>query len=155
MRVWHYTTSASLEGILKDGEIRCDKIYLKGEIPVVWLSTNPNWEETVRKAFQDRETGIMSKAFSREGILEHGFSPIRIEIDSHATKITHWKDHRKKIPSKFAHGLEVAAKKWGANPAEWWVSYKPIPIINFISPIECWDGKQWITAYKKEMKGGD
>jgi hypothetical protein len=150
MRIWHYTTSAALEGIFKDGEIKCDRLLLEGEIPSVSLSTNPNWEETVRKVLEDEVTGIQTKALSRDDLFKVGYQPVRIEINPRKVKITDWKTHCKKVPKKISHGLEDAAKEWGANPAEWWVSYNPIPISSFISPIEVWDGKKWVEAIKKE-----
>lgn len=150
MRIWHYTTWEGLEGIASDGLIKCDRIYLKGEIPGVWLSTNANWEETVRKAIVSKETGLQTVPFSRDDLFKHGITPIRIEINSKKVNIVDWKTHCKKIPKKIIQGLEDAAKEWGANPNEWRVSYKPIPVNSFISPIEQWDGKKWIEALTKD-----
>jgi len=149
MRIWHYTTDAALEGIFSDGEIKRDRIYLKGEIRCVWLSTNANWEETVRKTIQDIKTGVESAPLSRDALFSAGFFPIRIEINPRTVKITDWKTHCKKIPKKIAQGLECAAKDWGANPDEWRVSYKSIPVKSFVSPVERWDGKRWIKAFTK------
>jgi len=149
MRLWHYTTSAALRGIFNDGEIKCDRILIKGEIPCVCLSTNPNWEETVRKVHENKKTGVKSEPLSRDGILKSGFSPIRIEIDPSKVNIIDWKTHCKKIPQNIAQGLEDTAKEWGADPKEWWFSYKPISIDCFISPIESWNGKKWVAAIKK------
>jgi hypothetical protein len=149
MKVWHYTTYGALEGIFSDGEIKCDRIYLEGEIGGVWLSTNVNWEQTVRKKIRNTETGVESKLLSRDALLKAGVSPIRIEINPRAVKIADWKTHCKKIPKKIAKGLECAATGWGANPDEWWISYKPIPVKSFLSPIEVWDGQRWIEAFTK------
>ena len=151
-RIWHYTTADALEGIFGDGEIKCDRIYLEGEIRCVWLSTNASWEETVRKAVRNMKTGEQSAPLSRDALFNAGFSPVRIEINTRSVKITDWKTHCKKIPKKVAQGLECAAKSWGGNPEDWRVSYKPIPVKSFVSPIEAWDGKRWIEAFKRERK---
>lgn len=146
MRIWHYTTFDALEEIFHDGKIRCDTIIIEGEIPCVWLSTNARWEESVRKTLYDPTTGIETPALSRDGLFKAGILPIRIEINHRNVKITDWEIHCKKIPKKIAQELEHTAQEWGANPEEWWVSYQPIPIKSFVSPIEMWDGKQWIKS---------
>jgi hypothetical protein len=149
MRIWHYTTWPALEGIFNDGLIKRDRIYLSGEIPGVWLSTNANWEETVRKAIISKKTGLQTIPFSRDDLFKHGITPIRIEIDTKKVNIVDWKTHCKKLSKNISQSLEVIAKQWGANPIEWRVSYKPIPVKSFISPIEQWDGKKWIEALTK------
>ena len=146
MRAWHYTTHEALEGIFIEGKIRRDRIYLKGEIPGVWMSTNENWEETVRKSIRDKETSKETSALSRDALYEAGFIPIRIEINPNKVELHDWKSHCKKIPKKIVRALESAAKEWGANPDEWRVSYNEIPVDCFLSPIERWDGQRWVEA---------
>ena len=153
MKVWHYTTSKALEGIFNDGVLECDRIYIKGEIPCIWLSTNSNWEETVRKKIQNAKTGVETKALSRNDLLKFGVAPIRIEINPKAIKIVNWKIHCKKIPKNIIQALEDVAKEWGANPSEWWVSYKPIPVNRFAS-IETWNGETWVEVFKKGQADG-
>lgn len=110
----------------------------------------PTMGRNREKKIGDKDTGIETKLLSREGLLSAGFMPIRIEINPRSVKIIDWKAHTKKIPKNLAVALEKTAREWGANPAEWWISYKPIPVKSFISPIEGWDGKQWVTIFKKE-----
>jgi hypothetical protein len=149
MRLWHYTTENVLEKIFHDGEIKCSEVYLPGEITGVWLSTNTNWEETVRKAIRNVTSGQQSAAFSRDELFKAGFIPIRIEINHRTVKIADWKAHCKKISKYVAQTLELRAKEWSANPEEWYVSYKPISVRRILFPIEKWDGKRWIVAITK------
>lgn len=151
MRIWHYTTWDALEGIFNDGEIHYERTYHESDIRCVWLSTNTNWEETVRKGIKNTETGIVSVG-SRDALFNAGFSPTRIEINLRAVKIADWKTHCKKLSKRYAQGLEIAAKVWGANPLDWWVSYKPIPVKSFASSIEEWDGKRWIKHSRNKVK---
>lgn len=143
-RIWHYTTLGALQGILKEGKIRCDEIYIEGEIPCVWLSVNQNWEETVRKSIKGTDKDIETPPLSRDDLFSKGFYPIRIQINPRKTKLSRWKTHCQKIPNSIARVLEAGAKDWGADPKEWWVSYSPIPVTGFILPIEIWNGKEWI-----------
>lgn len=150
MRFWHYTTSHSFKGIMGSEKIKCDKKIIQGKISCVFLSTNSKWEEVVRKAHLNKKTCSQSKPLSTEGIYNAGFFPIRIEINPDKVSITDWQTHCKKIPLKISLALEKTAKEWGANPAEWWVSYEPIPIDSFIFPIEMWNGRHWVAAIEKE-----
>lgn len=143
-KIWHYTTLGALQGIINEGKIRCDQIYIDGEIPCVWLSVNQNWEETVRKSIKSTEEGVGTSQLSRDDLFSEGFYPIRIQVDPRIIKLSSWKSHCKKIPKTIIQILEAAAKDWGANPNEWRVSYSPIPLTSFILPIEIWNGKEWI-----------
>jgi len=46
-------------------------------------------------------------------------------------------------------GLVQTAKKWGANPKEWYVVYEDVLLSN-ISLIQMWNSEEWISM----MKGG-
>jgi hypothetical protein len=146
VRVWHYTILGAASSIIRDGEIKCAEAYVKDEIRGVWLSTNPNWEETVRKAFRNTVTGVVSSPLSRDPLFRAGSTPTRIEIDLSTVKVTDWKTHRKKTTKKFAQQLEAIAKEWGANPDEWLISYKSIRTKSFVSPIEVWNGERWVVG---------
>ena len=57
MKIYHYTTGFAANKITADGEIKTTGLYIcKNEKPAVWFSTNPNWDETVRKSLTDKKT---------------------------------------------------------------------------------------------------
>lgn len=148
MRFWHYTAYPSLVKIVDDRTIRRDRTVVVGnEFSVVWLSTNPNWEETVRKSLLNTQTGKETGPLSRDELSKQGFPPVRIEVNQNLVNIRSWRHYKKNgdISRKNATSLEKLAKRWGANPKEWHVSYEDIPLASCLIPIEIWTSRgEWV-----------
>lgn len=125
-RYWHYT--AVLEKIIASGEIRTTSV---GRAPTVkaavWLSTNPNWERTVRKRLYIPGSGHSGKLVSRDGLLKAGFQPARIEVSPELPFIT-WQEYRNLSgdSAKELNAMEWIARDWGADPQEWRVLFNSI-----------------------------
>lgn len=51
-----------------------------------------------------------------------------------------------------AEDLEKTARKIGANPREWWVTYKPVSIFCCLAPIEIWNGYEWVDIETINIK---
>ena len=49
LRLWHYTPACRLPAIIKSGHIKLQTYTYENEKPVVWFSSNPNWENSVTK----------------------------------------------------------------------------------------------------------
>ena len=148
MRLWHYTFIQSFYNMTQDGVIKTSSTVRISEMekPVIWLSSNPVWEETVRKALRDPETGEISEALSRDELFQRGYPAVRIKTNSELVAVRSWRHFKKYsgIPKKEAKALAQVALKWGANPKEWWVSYEDIPLTSCLLPIEIWNGSKWI-----------
>ena len=150
MRLWHYTIYHTFRKIVESGEIKTHTTARLNEKPVVWLSSNPIWEETVRKAIRNPETEEISMALSRDELFKRDFPAVRIEINTELVVIRSWRNFKKYggISKKEAKGLEKVAIKWGANPKEWWVSCDNIPLRSCIWPIEIWNEKEWLALQR-------
>jgi len=150
MRFWHYTVYPSFLKILEDGQINY-AMRIANERPAVWLSTNPDWEETVRKAIGNRSTGEESEPLSRDELFAEDFIPVRLEIDPDSVKLFSWRNFKKNSGASRAtiKALEKSAKQWGANPKEWYVCYEPILITSCLLPIEIWHGNEWIDIERE------
>jgi len=144
MKYWHYTVCQSFEKIERSGEIQQSLCHDLHEIPAVWFSSNPDWEETVRKAIRDKKTGEVTKPLSRDELFQEGFAPVRIEISPDLVSLRTWKNHKKKsgITKKCSKALEKTAIDWGADPAEWFVSYAPVKMETW-KAVEIWSGEKW------------
>lgn len=156
-RYWHYTTHAALEGIFDQGVIRlANKFVVEKEMPAVWFSSNPEWEETVRKSIKDTGTGKEIGPFSRDDLLQHGFMPVRLELNpehiNNGIQLVGWKKYKQisGISKKFAKSLEKTALDWGSNPKEWRASFKPVPIVDNCFIPECWNGEEWMAMVLKK-----
>lgn len=96
LRYWHYTTFQAFKKILNDKEIRpANKGVYGSELPAVWFSTNPEWEETARKAIRDKQKGNQTHALSRDELFNAGVPPVRIEVNPSQTLLQNWKYHKK------------------------------------------------------------
>jgi hypothetical protein len=162
-RYWHYTVYQHLKKIAESGEIRPTAKYTEyGEIAVVWFSTNPVWEETVRKSIKDTETSKQIGPLSRDGLSERGLHPVRIEVNPTLVDIRSWNNFKKRsgISKPGIKSLIKSAKHWGADPKEWWVSYEAVPSRSWLS-IEIWVGRKWVdmetflSAHSNASQGND
>jgi hypothetical protein len=157
-RFWHYTTITALSQILLDGEIKpTGHFRLKNttdDLMLVWFSTNPKWEEAVRKKIFDKDTGWTTKTFSRDDIFRRGVNPVRIEIDGERITVRSWRDLKKEgiVDKGFLRGREYFAMMWGSNPKEWWYCVDPVQISDFLS-IGIWNGLRWVDRSRDEFLG--
>lgn len=135
MNYYHYTVWEHAKSIIRDGLIKkeksrgelLDQFTKEGDIfwlkvyqnvpdfiPVLWLSSNEWWEETVIK-----KMGI-------SGIKEHAYlKPVRFMINPNAVKIKRWTEY-KRIDPEHARGL--ARLKGKADCYQWFWTEEPIAI---------------------------
>ena len=148
MKIWHYTVGVHLKSILESKQIKPATAYISdNEKPVVWLSSNPNWEETANKAIM-KDGEVIS--LSRIETAKYCGNLFRIEVDS--TLLYNWEYFKNKsgIDKKTSKALEDVAYKQGANPNDWWVCFEPISIYDCID-IEILINDKWVSI--SEYKG--
>lgn len=159
-RYFHYTVYGKLPSIMKIGYLKCATIGVLGGIkPAVWFSTNTSWEETVRKQWRNKE-GTTTEPLSRDELFKLGFkcegkevdkttitefTPVRIEVDYQQAKLKSWNNYKKTSgeSKESLNALVKQAKKWGASPKEWYVSYEPISLDCTLT-AERWNGFEWV-----------
>lgn len=145
--VYHYTTGDRLVSIFESGQITPATAGVHPpEIPAVWLSTAPQWENTASKGII--ENGERRAATFQEMIEDAG-SLCRIQIDPAAVSLIWPLKMREKLRIHKAQlgALLSSARACGANPAEWRAVAGPIPIEAVLS-IELtkeWDPLVWVT----------
>jgi hypothetical protein len=149
-RVFHYTVLEYCQSIFIDGEIRVATKYVPANVkPVVWFTTNPDWDETANK---DVDFGDGSTEFlNRQSMWEKGIHPIRIEIDPKKVSLRSWNNYKKNSGDSMdmIKGLEKTAKKLGSNPKQWLLSYENVPMEAVIGVCN-WDGAKWQPWRKDE-----
>ena len=143
-KFYHYTVLQTFEKIIHSGEIQPTSVKVNdNERPAAWFSTNPIWEETVRKrvARSEDEPGPL---LSRDGLSKAGFPPVRIEANPNRVHLIPWEELKRisGITRNEARRLERVAREWGANPHEWYATFNAVPLTSCLTPIEIWDGKK-------------
>jgi hypothetical protein len=147
MKYWHYTYHQNYTKILNCGFIKTTSIGIDiNEKSAVWFSTNPEWEETVRKGIKDPESGVEYGPFSRDDLFVYGFPPVRIAVNPMLVDLKNWRHFRKNSGSstKMIKHMLKEAEKVGADPKEWYVSFKDVPLSCCLQPVEAWHGIKWV-----------
>lgn len=138
---WHYTTLDRLQSIMEDGVIRfATELIHKKEKPAVWVSSNPFWEYTANKGIL--KNGIIRTATLEEMIhIAGGLARIQI-LDT--LQVISWAKFKyvSGIPEWLYYRLQEIGYESGANPTEWFVSFKPITE-EFWGKIEVNRGDKW------------
>lgn len=150
-RVFHYTVIQHCQDIFIDGEIKVATANIpKGVKPVVWFTTNPDWEETANKPVA-LDDGSLGEFLNRQGMWEHGFNPIRFEVDPKKVSLRSWNNYKKNSgdSQEAIKGLEKTAKQVGSDPKQWLVSYENVPMDAVIG-VSSWDGEKWEAWRKAE-----
>jgi hypothetical protein len=145
-RYWHYTTFENMDSIIKSGVIIRATTYVPKFVkPVVWFSTNPEWEGTVYKKIVNVNEGWEKDLLTKQDFLSCGIPPTRIEVDPKAAGLKSWNNYKRNSgdSKQFIVGLERAARELNANPKEWYISYQDVSIDCFLN-IEVWNGEQWV-----------
>jgi hypothetical protein len=142
--IYHYTTEHHLEMIKSKGELIVSETERKYKIkpPALWLSLNPVWENTATKTIN--ENGIIRRLTKEEQYENLGL--IRFVLEFKKESLCTWARYKYKsnLPSRLYEEMELAGIEQGADPKEWFASFKNIPLSKCIS-CEKWDGNEWKT----------
>ena len=121
---WHYTSVIAAVSILKTGIIRRSEglIYIK-EKPVVWFSTEPDWEPTTTSNIETNEAGER-KALGVEAAEKHaGCVRFGYPID----KLKSIQDFKKNSGCPPRLFKSFTSAPWVKDIYKWLVSYEDIP----------------------------
>lgn len=140
---WHYTTHKGLAGLLQDKAIRPATAGVdRRERPIVWFSTNQQWESTVIKAINSSD-GTIVQLKNREDMLLHGIRLFRIGVFPQSAPFD-WSQLKKmsRMNAAIVRGLVLSAIEIGADPDEWRGTFKAVNATEWVS-LQEWDGHSW------------
>jgi hypothetical protein len=152
--IWHYTSGEHLVKILQSGELKVSEWEQKNKVkpPALWLSLNPEWEQTATKMIQ--RNGKVERLSKDEQHKKFGL--IRFSIPFQKDVLCSWGKykHKSNTPIVLYFQMEKTGLEQGAKPDEWFASFKNIPLSVCIS-CEKWDGNKWVklidlTSYRKK-----
>ncbi len=142
---WHYTTEWHFAQIVKSEMLLpFDDQCSERERPAVWFSANQIAEMTVSKRLPKGHLTFDKLA------VEPGFRIIRIGVDRrrvHLYAFRSW-ERRAHIVKGAANALIREGIKAGANPADWYFTFEPVPWSKFeaIEDLTQTDDGFWLYA---------
>jgi hypothetical protein len=129
--VYHYTTGDRFLRIIASRAILPATAHVAPpEIPAVWLSSAPVWEQSATKGVI--EDGVRRQASLAE-LIGLCSCLVRIEIDPAAVRMLEPGAFREAlcIPRDIHERLIAAGLEMGADPAEWRAVAGPVPLTAF------------------------
>lgn len=148
--LYHYTTFGYLENIVESGFLKVSPWEKKNKIkrPALWLSKNPDWDNTATKGYYDKETGQKrSLTFEEQSRI---FGCIRITIPF-SDKYCTWNKFKRvsKEPIELCNQLEIIGINQGSNPDDWYASFYDVATSEIIA-VDYWDGNAWVDIHSDE-----
>lgn len=141
--LWHYTAVERLRRILQDGEIRpATQGIPKKQKPAVWFSSNPVWEPSANRLWQDLDGRVVRLSKDQTHVLGGGLARIGVAPD---TAPHDWKAYKRLsgISTARAKAIYEEAIRAGARPGEWLASFDAVGRAKWLS-VEVWDGDRWV-----------
>ncbi len=150
--LYHYTTFGNLEKIIKSGFLMVSPLEKKNKIkrPALWLTQNPNWDNTATKGFYDKNTGkARSLTFEEQDSM---FGCVRITI-RYRDKYCNWETFKQvsKESIELRNQLEIIGIEQGSNPNDWYVSFEDVANTDFFA-IDFWNGSKWENVFNEETE---
>ena len=156
-RMFHYTV-----GWERIGSILTSKVILREfpdfgvKVPVAWFSTNPKWENTVKKGIGPSAVGLEYYATK--------YGAFRIEVRRDALELHSWDEHVKsgKESKAMIRGMLAIGKSYGAKPSEWYGCYSDVPVNEqTVVGVGIYHDGEWydmpldafMSQYQKELDG--
>ena len=122
---FHYAPWSYLRRIVDSGHLRTSNAGGPPDEPgLLWFSAHQNWEPTATKLFK-KEGASFRLTFQQQ---EQRFGCIRFGLNSDDQRLLPWAEACKYagITRVDRRNLEIAGRRLGANPAQWFAS--PLPI---------------------------
>ena len=145
---WHYTTGQHFKDIVDDGFIRpATSRHTAGERPIVWFSSNQEWEPTATKIFEahDGRTWRMSKDKLRvrgNGLVRFGVTRRTAKLDWTAIK------RFSGMSRGTARHLKVSGRRLGSKPEWWFGSFDPVQRSEWVA-IDVLDEGRWVRVFRE------
>ncbi len=147
--IWHYTTGIHMIWILRDRKLKVSEtermLRLK---PAVWFSRNQTCEPTALKG--KIVDGTFVKLDMKEQSEAMGLYRIGIKFTKGLISWAKYK-HVSKIDPTLYDELGQTGITNGADPNQWYCSFKNIPESEWIS-IERFDGNKWENVLPEGFK---
>ena len=145
--LWHYTAWEHLAAICESGALKRTNVGAEGEAPMLWFSSQQQWEPTATKLVVDSARRVQRLTFQQQVEL---FGCVRFGLASDDSRILDWKAAcaLAGTPGKLKRKMEAYGQSVGANPAHWFATAVDVPLPG--ARFQVWLG-QWHDADATEM----
>jgi hypothetical protein len=142
--LWHYTTGQKLGLVLAGGRLQPAAADVpKAGRPVVWFSTNQEWEPTANLLWQGPDGAVERLTRDQTYVLGGGLARIgvRPEVAPHD-----WNAYKQLsgIAAKLAKQMYDGAIKIHARPGQWYASFDPVPRSAWLA-VQILEGNIWVA----------
>ena len=143
---FHYTTGNKISSILNDGLLRrSETLLLPNEKPVLWFSSNQDWENTTRVSIGVvSEEGQYTRHLLDKNEQHKMLTLVRFGLSFKDHRVNDWDTTCKKAktPLTVKCGLEFGGRQMGGNPREWNGVFCDLSIEELT--FQVWDGNEWV-----------
>jgi hypothetical protein len=125
--LWHYTVGMKMPAIVRSGVLKPAVAFVpEGEIPVVWFSSEPRWEQTANKMLMTAAGQLVCLNFEQTVMLFGG--GYRFGVPAH--QLLSWPKLKTvaRIHPDTERALVCSAKDLGANPDTWAGAIEPVSV---------------------------
>jgi len=145
--LWHYTTGQCFESIVDDGVIRPATAWVRaGERPIVWFSSNQEWEPTSTKIYVPHYGE--ARRLSKEELRVTGNGLVRFGVTRRTAKLDWTAMKRLSGMSRAtARDLKVVGRRLGSKPEWWFGSFDPVQRSDWVA-VDVLDDGQWVRVLK-------
>ncbi len=131
MDYYHYTIGIKLPDIFQDGFLRTSPREPRyPERPVVWLSSNPEYERSALKIGVRPDGLAAALTLEAMAAVGRGVYRFRLVESPPGETVLPWEllKSRARMPEKLRRRLVERARECGALPGEWYGTLAPIPV---------------------------
>ncbi len=151
--LWHYTTGQCSIGIIESGVIRVatEKVPAS-ERPIVWFSSNQEWEPTSTKYIITPDGS--SRSLSKDELEEGGNGLVRFGVTQRTAKLDWTAIKRLSGMSRStARHLKVKGRRLGSQPEWWFGSFDSVQRSEWVA-IDVLDEGQWVRVFRDGERVG-
>jgi hypothetical protein len=124
---WHYTIGQKAKLILESGELKPATTFIEaGEKPILWFSTNQDWEQTANKMLTLPDGTLRQLTMEETGAMGGGLFRFGMPSEN----LIKWPRLAREanMRGKIQRSLEVVGLRQGADFREWCGSLEPVSI---------------------------
>ena len=142
--IYHYTTLEYFHKIIESGRLKVSDFERRNRVKpaALWLIKNPIWENTASKCVRSEDTDeIVTLSFEQQHDL---LGCIRFVLPFNKESLCSWAKYKyaSNTPPQLHNSMTKYGFSLGANPNEWFASFRDIPLSEVIR-VEVWNGSEW------------
>ena len=123
-----------------------------GERPIVWFSSNQEWEPTSTKLYVTNKGSV--RRLSKDELEKRGNGLVRFGVTRRTAKLdwTAIKRFSGMSPGT-TRDLKVKGRRLGSKPESWFGSFDAVQRSEWVA-VEVWNAGQWVRTFHEDVAVG-